>query len=47
MVKEFRDAIAENRQPEMSGPEGLKDLAVVLAAYRSAREGRETTVTLP
>ena len=46
MVKEFVDCIVEDREPLMSGEEGLKDLAVVLAAYRSAVEGREAPVEL-
>ena len=47
MLKEFRDSIVEDRQPEMSGEEGLKDLIVVLGAYRSADEKREVELTLP
>ncbi|MCH7801953.1 MAG: Gfo/Idh/MocA family oxidoreductase [Chloroflexi bacterium] len=40
MVREFRSSIHENRKPTMSGEEGVKDLAVVLAAYQSAAENR-------
>ena len=47
MVTEFRGSILEDREPLMSGEEGLKDLAVVLAAYRSAAEGGEMPVELP
>ena len=39
MVREFRDSIVEEREPIMSGQEALNDLAVVLAAYRSAEQG--------
>ena len=47
MVREFRAMILEDREPVMSGEEGLKDLAVVLAAYESAEEGREVYLTPP
>ena len=39
MVREFREAIREDREPVMSGEEGLRDLEIVLAAYRSAETG--------
>ena len=41
MALEFRSSILEDREPAMSGQQGVNDLAVVLAAYRSVREGRE------
>jgi len=47
MVREFRDAIVEGREPVMSGSEGLRDLAVVLAAYESARTGETVAVQAP
>jgi predicted dehydrogenase len=47
MVREFRSCIREGREPAMSGEDGLSDLAVVLAAYRSAEEGAEVAVSLP
>ena len=34
MVREFRDCIAEDREPIMSGAEATNDVAVALAAYR-------------
>ena len=40
MVKEFVDSIREGRAPEMSGAEGLEDLALVLKAYESVEAGR-------
>ena len=40
MVKEFAECIRVGREPETSGLEGLRDLALVLAAYRSMRSGR-------
>ena len=39
MVREFRQAILDDREPAMSGEEGLRDLEIVLAAYRSAETG--------
>jgi predicted dehydrogenase len=39
MVREFRDSIREGREPEVSGEEGLSDLAVVLKAYESMKQG--------
>ncbi len=39
MLKEFHDAISGGRPPSMSADEGLYDLDIVLAAYRSAETG--------
>ncbi len=36
----FADCIHEGREPDTPGEEGLKDLRVIEALYRSAREGR-------
>ena len=44
MVGEFCYAIAEGRAPLMSAAEGLYDLEVVLAAYRSAETGEPVRV---
>lgn len=41
MVREFEASISEGRPPETSSEEGLKDLKLVLAAYDSARTGKE------
>jgi len=41
----FSQCILEDRQPEPSGLEGLQDVRIVEAIYRSARDGRP--VTLP
>ena len=43
--KEFRDSIFEDREPVMSGEEGLKAPAIVLAAYESAAQGRQVSLT--
>ena len=43
MVQAFRDSIQAGQEPEMSGVEGLRDLAVVLKAYESMAQG----VSLP
>ena len=47
MIKEFVSSVRERREPEMSGLEGLKDLAVVLAAYESAASGEPVSLKLP
>jgi predicted dehydrogenase len=41
----FSECVLTDRQPESSGIEGLQDIRVVEAIYRSARDGRP--VTLP
>jgi UDP-N-acetyl-2-amino-2-deoxyglucuronate dehydrogenase len=43
MVQAFRESIQMGQEPEMSGAEGLRDLAVVLKAYASMAQG----VSLP
>ena len=43
MVREFRESIREGRLPEVSGIQGLNDLALVLKAYESIEQG----VSLP
>ena len=47
MVSEFHGAVRDDRQPLMSGPEGTRDLAVVLAAYESARTGEAVLLSPP
>ena len=44
MMRDFIGAIAEGREPIMNGREALDDLAVVLAAYESARTGAPVRV---
>jgi predicted dehydrogenase len=39
MVREFIACVREQRECQTSGGEGLKDLALVMAAYESARNG--------
>jgi predicted dehydrogenase len=41
----FSDCVARNRDPEPSGEDGLQDVRIVEALYRSARTGR--AVKLP
>ncbi len=43
----FADAIRRRRDPEPGGREGLRDVAVMQAIYRSARENRPVPITLP
>lgn len=45
MVREFRDCIRHQRPPLMDGSEAIKDLAVALAAYRSAAERRHVPLS--
>ncbi|HZA22992.1 MAG TPA: Gfo/Idh/MocA family oxidoreductase [Dehalococcoidia bacterium] len=45
MVREFLSSIEEGREPETSGQEGLRDLALVLKAYDSIQTG--TSLHLP
>jgi predicted dehydrogenase len=40
----FVEAIRHNRRPLMTGEDGRQDLAVVMAAYESARTGKAVTV---
>ena len=39
MVKDFIGSIIENKEPSMTGEEGLEDLAMVLKAYESTQTG--------
>ena len=39
MVREFRDSIAQGREPLTSGAVGIDDLSVVLKAYESIEQG--------
>ena len=41
----FSDCVIHDRQPEPSGVEGLQDVRMIEAIYRSSRDGRP--VTLP
>ena len=47
MVREFRTSIRQQREPEVSGAEGLRDLELTLAAYESARRGEVLPVSWP
>ncbi len=43
MVLEFVSSVHEQKESQTSGPEGLKDLGLVLAAYESARTGKSVS----
>ena len=45
MVREFRDSIFQDRPPIVDGAEAIRDLAVVLAAYRSVAERRHVPLS--
>jgi predicted dehydrogenase len=47
IVGDFVDAIRQGRPPMVPGEEGRRSLAVVLAAYESARTGRPVIVKTP
>ena len=47
MVLEFRRSVLEESEPSMTGEEGLKDLAMVLKAYESARTGNPLEIDYP
>jgi UDP-N-acetyl-2-amino-2-deoxyglucuronate dehydrogenase len=47
MVRAFRDSVREGQAPEMSGAEGLNDLAVVLKAYEAMEQGVSLPLTRP
>ncbi len=40
----FSDCILKNRQPEPSGEEGMQDVRIVQALYKSSRLGRPVTI---
>jgi predicted dehydrogenase len=43
-LEEFARCIREKKQPEVGGPEATAALAVVIAAIRSASEGRAVSL---
>jgi predicted dehydrogenase len=43
----FVDSIRRQRDPEPDGVEGLRDVAVIQAIYRSARENRSVPINIP
>jgi glucose-fructose oxidoreductase len=43
----FSDCILKNREPEPSGEEGLQDVRIVEAIYRSAEKGRAVAIPAP
>ena len=44
MIRDFIEAVREDREPVMNGQEALDDLAVVLASYESVRTGAPVAV---
>lgn len=44
MVKDFLAAIREDREPSITGEDGMRAMEVALAAYRSVREGKPVSV---
>ncbi len=46
-IDSFAQSIRRKRDPEPDGNEGLRDIAIIQAIYRSARENRPIPVNLP
>jgi predicted dehydrogenase len=46
IIKDFMEAITENRAPAVSGPEGRKALEIILAVYHSVKYQKEITFPL-
>ena len=46
MVEEFVNAIAEQREPKVTGEDGYKALEVALAAYASVQSGQPVKLPL-
>lgn len=44
LVRDFVDAVRQGREPAIPGAEGVREVRVVEAAYRSAETGRPVTV---
>ena len=40
----FAESVRQNREPRTPGEEGLRDVRLMEAIYRSAREGRPVSV---
>ena len=40
----FSDSVLRNRRPEPSGEEGLADVRIIRALYRSAKTGRAVSL---
>jgi len=47
VIQDFVDAIREDREPMVSGRDGLETLELVMAVYKSAQEGKEVRLPLP
>ncbi len=47
VIQDFVDAIIEDREPMVSGQDGLETLELVMAIYKSAQEGQEVALPLP
>lgn len=47
MLREFVDAVGDGREPETTATDGIREVAVVEAAYESAATGEPATVSSP
>ena len=49
-TRQFRDvleAIAQNRDPTIDGPQGRRSVEIILAIYKAAETGRAVKLPLP
>lgn len=46
-LDEFADCIRRKREPEPSGEQGMRDMVIIEAIYRAAREHRSVTIRFP
>jgi predicted dehydrogenase len=44
MVGEFADCVRLGKKPEVGGEEGMRSLAVILAANQSAKSGKSVEI---
>jgi len=46
-LDDFADCIRENRKPEPDGEQGMRDIIILDAIYRSAKQGRSIAIRYP
>ncbi|HXA07522.1 MAG TPA: Gfo/Idh/MocA family oxidoreductase, partial [Bryobacteraceae bacterium] len=43
----FAGCVRENRKPEPDGEQGMRDIVIIDAIYRSAKKGRPVAIRYP